>query len=437
MISTSGSQLLPGDAVRSLREKLIPMCTILTPNIPEATLLLRDADIQYKSPSNLAELKEIARLVQQLGPQTVLLKGGHIPLTKDYEKASTDPEKQITIDIFYDGREHTVIESRYQRSKNTHGTGCSLASAIAANLALNPAQPLSQSVRSAIRYVGTGIATSSPLGHGSGPINHFHNLRTLPFSSGHFIEYLLDRPDVSPLWHRYTHHPFATAMATNTLPLPHFKSYLTQDYLYLVHFARANALAAYKSTDMAAVAASAQIVLHIQTEMELHLSYCAEFGLSRQEIEATKESLATTAYSRYVLDIGQSQDWLALQMSLAPCLLGYGVAAERLHRDDDGTSVREGNPYWRWIENYVAADYTEAVRKGRGKFFLVRFSSRPNPCVCVCVCICQATHNSPYTKVPPNNPSTHVPPRVNHQSPQPTANNIFPTPPVLPCLSLN
>lgn len=71
------------------------------------------------------------------------------------------------------------------------------------------------------------------------------------------------------------------------------------------------------------------------------------------------------AYSRYVLDIGQSQDWLALQMALAPCLLGYGAAAKRL--SVDGTSVREGNRYWKWIENYVADDYVEAVRKGSGK----------------------------------------------------------------------
>ena len=65
-----------------------------------------------------------------------------------------------------------------------------------------------------------------------------------------------------------------------------------------------------------------------------------------------------------MLDVGQSQDWLALQMALAPCLLGYGAAAQRLHSSTG--SVKEGNPYWKWIENYVADDYVEAVRKGSG-----------------------------------------------------------------------
>ena len=66
-----------------------------------------------------------------------------------------------------------------------------------------------------------------------------------------------------------------------------------------------------------------------------------------------------------MLDIGQSEDWLALQMALAPCLLGYGVAARLLHNDTN--SVRRENPYWKWIENYVAEDYQEAVKTGSGK----------------------------------------------------------------------
>jgi thiaminase len=77
------------------------------------------------------------------------------------------------------------------------------------------------------------------------------------------------------------------------------------------------------------------------------------------------ETIACTAYSRYILDVGQSEDWLALQMALAPCLIGYGAIARRLYTEE-GT-VREGNRYWKWIENYVAEDYTEAVRLGSGK----------------------------------------------------------------------
>lgn len=63
--------------------------------------------------------------------------------------------------------------------------------------------------------------------------------------------------------------------------------------------------------------------------------------------------------------MGQSEDWLALQMALAPCLIGYGAIARRLHSGE--RTLRDGNQYWKWIENYVAEDYTEAVRLGSGK----------------------------------------------------------------------
>jgi thiaminase len=78
----------------------------------------------------------------------------------------------------------------------------------------------------------------------------------------------------------------------------------------------------------------------------------------------TDNSAACTAYSRYCLDIGTSEDWFALQISLLPCLLGYNVIAERLKKEQ-----KEGqqNPYRTWIENYTGADYVEAVEKGCGK----------------------------------------------------------------------
>lgn len=391
MVATSGAQLLPGDAVRNLREKMLPLTTLLTPNIPEATLLLRDADIQYKTPSSLEDLKVLAKLVHQLGPQAVLLKGGHMPLTRDYVKANSDTDKAVTVDILYDGKTYTLIESTYLTSKNTHGTGCSLASAIAANLALHkhtkptataapaitsaesqqpPVIDLATAIRLAVYYVTTGIKTSqASLGHGSGPINHFHNVQIQPFSRGHFIEYLLSHPAVAPAWHKYTHHPFVTQLARGTLPEPLFKNYLVQDYLYLTHFARSHALAAYKSRSMSAISASASIILHIEREMALHLGYCAEFGISKADIEhrERKESLACVAYSRYVLDVGHSEDWIAVQMALAPCLLGYGEAATRLYHDKESRTTQQGNRYWRWVENYVADDYQDAVKVGRGE----------------------------------------------------------------------
>jgi thiaminase II len=363
IVATSGAHLLPGDAVQPLRESLLPITTILTPNLPEATLLLREANIHFEAPEDLEGAKSLAKKVHNLGAKAVLLKGGHMPLTKAYKRPNEHEEPSLIVDILYDGNDFTLIESKYLKSRNTHGTGCSLASAIAANLASS--QTMATAVRNACRYVEAAIMKSRDLGSGNGPINHFHSLQTLPFAPGQFFEYLLDRPDLKDIWKAFTQHEFLHKMGDGTLRKEAFKHFLIQDYLYLVNFARMAALSAYKSKTIDAIAASSHFVLHIQQEMVLHLDYCKEFGLSKAEVEGGKESLANVAYSRWLLDIGQSEDWIALQMALASCQIGYGVAAKLLQADVD--TKRVGNLYYKWIESYAGDDYQEASRNMSGE----------------------------------------------------------------------
>ncbi|KAL7626694.1 trifunctional hydroxymethylpyrimidine kinase/phosphomethylpyrimidine kinase/thiaminase [Parahypoxylon ruwenzoriense] len=327
----TGAQLLPSQAVDELRTLLLPQTFILTPNIPEAELLISYGGKGPIDIQRVEDLEEIARRVQELGPKWVLVKGGHVPFKKDGSLATTPEEKEIVVDLLFGEGKSTRIESPYIESKNTHGTGCSLASAIASNL--SKGMKTLEAVRAACR--------------------------------GHFLDYLLERPDVSSVWHRFVNHEFVISLGSGELPLESFKRYLIQDYLYLVHFARANALASYKAKSIEDIAAAAKIVIQIHTEMKLHLDYCKEFGISKEEIEATEEHQACTAYTRYVLDIGQSEDWLGLQVALAPCLLGYGAIAAQLHRDP--RTKAEGNTYWKWILNYVAEDYVQAVQTGSGE----------------------------------------------------------------------
>lgn len=360
MVATTGAQLLPTKAVSELRTHLLPQTFMVTPNIPEALLLLANSGKEAINIQRVEDLEEIAQKVSELGPRWVLVKGGHVPFKKDGSVATNPEERHIVVNLLLGEGRATRIESPYIESKNTHGTGCSLASAIASNLARG-SKP-AEAVRAACRYVEAGIKSAPGYGKGNGPINHFHSTLTLPFAPGHFLDYLLEHPNVSPVWQRYINHPFVLGLGNGDLPLKSFKGYLVQDYLYLVHFVRANALASYKAKNMEDIAAGARMVSHIYTEMQLHLDYCKEFGLSKDEIEATEEHQACTAYTRYVLDIGQSEDWLGLQVALAPCLLGYGAIAKQLHSDP--RTKTEGNTYWKWILKYVAEDYVQAVQTG-------------------------------------------------------------------------
>lgn len=127
MVSTSGAQLLANEALFNLRTHLLPITTILTPNIPEAKMLLQNAKLEAPEIKTLDDVVNIAKVLQSLGPKYVLVKGGHLPLTRDSRISKQDADHRTVVDILYDGHQATMYETDYQHSKNTHGTGCSLA----------------------------------------------------------------------------------------------------------------------------------------------------------------------------------------------------------------------------------------------------------------------------------------------------------------------
>ena len=136
MVATSGAQLLPNDAIHNLRTNLLPLTTILTPNIPEARLLLQNAGIETPDVNSLDDIVDIAMTVQSLGPRYVLIKGGHLPLAENGRVSKEEADRNTIVDVLYDGREATVYETAYVPSKNTHGTGCSLACKLSLSILL-------------------------------------------------------------------------------------------------------------------------------------------------------------------------------------------------------------------------------------------------------------------------------------------------------------
>lgn len=149
-VSKHRNRLLAEDAVDALRTQLFPRATIITPNLHEAGALV-GGDV-----TTLDEMKHAAKELHDLGPRSVLVKGGHLG-------------REVATDVFYDGNQLVEVEGPRYDTEDTHGTGCALAAAICANLARG--RDLESSVRDAKRFVGGAIEHSLRLGSGFGPVN--------------------------------------------------------------------------------------------------------------------------------------------------------------------------------------------------------------------------------------------------------------------------
>jgi hydroxymethylpyrimidine/phosphomethylpyrimidine kinase len=157
MVASSGARLLSEDAVAALKERLLPLALVLTPNLPEAAVLLGEETARDE-----AEMEAQARALKALGARAVLVKGGHAA-----------GRESVDVLVAPDGAVTRLAAPRHD-TRNTHGTGCTLSSAIAAGLAKGVA--LDQAIAEAKTYVAEAIVAADRLGvgHGHGPVHHFH-----------------------------------------------------------------------------------------------------------------------------------------------------------------------------------------------------------------------------------------------------------------------
>lgn len=158
MVATSGDKLLMVEAIETLKHELMPLVRVITPNIPEAEILLGHKISQQ------SDLPLVVKELSYNGQVSVLLKAGHFF------------EKEL-VDVFYNAETDEIIELRSQRvsTKNTHGTGCTFSSAVAAFLAHQ--LPLNEAICKAKDYIYGAIVEGSKyqIGKGNGPVHHFHN----------------------------------------------------------------------------------------------------------------------------------------------------------------------------------------------------------------------------------------------------------------------
>lgn len=161
-------------------------------------------------------------------------------------------------------------------------------------------------------------------------------------------------------WRAFVGHAFVRKLGDASLPEECFRHYLGQDYLFLIHFARAYALAVYKSETLDDMRQAAAGMAAILDEMGMHVKYCHEWGIPQEEMTALPEATATVAYTRFVLEKGLAGDLLDLHVALSPCIVGYGEIANLL-KVDVATKL-DGNPYSNWIEMYAGDDYQQVAR---------------------------------------------------------------------------
>jgi len=175
-------------------------------------------------------------------------------------------------------------------------------------------------------------------------------------------------------WLLYTKHEFINKLSNDTLKEEKFLNYLIQDYLFLIQFSKAWSLAILKSDNLEEMKIAASTVNDlINFEMELHITLCANYGISKSDLENADEENANIAYTRYVLELGYSGDFLDLLSSLAPCVLGYG---------EIGLNCQNSNPktlmYKKWIETYSSIEYQNVCENVSGlidKAFLLRLGT--------------------------------------------------------------
>ena len=163
-------------------------------------------------------------------------------------------------------------------------------------------------------------------------------------------------------WRAYIEHSFVKQLGDGALAPEAFQHYLKQDYLFLIQFARAYALAAYKSPTLSDLRhAKEGLQAIVDVELDLHISYCKEWGISEQELANLPEARATLAYTRYVLDTGNRGDLLDLHVALSPCMVGYGEIANWLNSRAD-TIRGDDNPYDAWIAMYESDEFQDAMQ---------------------------------------------------------------------------
>jgi hydroxymethylpyrimidine/phosphomethylpyrimidine kinase len=343
MVATSGDRLLEPSAEQALRD-LVPLVDLVTPNVPELAVLLGEQPAQ-----DWQQAVEQGKRLSAATGVTVLVKGGH------FTESSCPDALVNTHGLLAD----TVVEFASPRveTSNTHGTGCSLSSAMATVQARTG--DWAESLAQVKAWLNDALVHADDLevGAGNGPIHHFHRLFADQAPAGREFSRSLWR-DIEPTRAAIFDLPFITALGDGTLAEAEFAYYLAQDAIYLNTYSRVLARASALAPTEAAQrfwANSAQVCLDV--ESELHRSWLGE--------NATPHGLGpvTKGYLDHLLAASVQGSYAVLLAAILPCYWLYADVGVRLHAEflarGDGTV----HPYAAWLETYADEGFAAATRQ--------------------------------------------------------------------------
>ena len=336
MVATSGDRLLDGAAEAALRE-LASLADVLTPNVPELAVLAG-----AEPASGWVETLEQARAVAGATGALVVAKGGHLD-------DATVSDALVGPDGVLAQVDHPRIATR-----NTHGTGCSLSSALATRFAVTGDWP--RALAESTDWLAAAIVRADDLdvGRGNGPVHH---LGPLWEAAGGPVPGPVTRwwwQQASGIRAAIAELPFVAALGDGTLPAAAFTWYLAQDARYLGRYAQSLAAAAELATDRAE-----RVFWHdcstsaVATELLLHESWVAP-----EVVERTVPSPVTTAYLDHLADAESTGDYAVLTAALLPCFWIYADVGNAL-----AARNRPGHPYADWLATYADESFATATRR--------------------------------------------------------------------------
>ncbi|UJP10668.1 bifunctional hydroxymethylpyrimidine kinase/phosphomethylpyrimidine kinase [Microbacterium sp. KUDC0406] len=350
MVATSGDRLLDAAAEDALRA-LLPLADVVTPNLPELAVLAEELPAV-----GWVEAQEQARRLSERHGVLVLVKGGHLD-SADAPDALVGPDGVLA--AFTDPR--IVTES-------THGTGCSLSSALAVRRARGA--DWATAVTEARAWLRESIAAGAGLdvGRGHGPVSHFEGLwrrgglDTAPTARQIAAEWW---QRIAGIRHGIDGLPFIRALADGTLPRDAFLFYLAQDALYLREYARVLAAAsglAPTPEEQAFWAQGAQGA--IAGELELHASWLNPGDGVAEIMFASEAGPVTTAYLDHLRATAFGGDYAELIAAVLPCYWLYADLGQRLGAGDLGAyALDPGHPYASWLTTYADPAFADANRR--------------------------------------------------------------------------